>query len=489
MFSSLTGSDNGIISTRKIFFIMVFIEVVVLGVILFTNYKEIALYAGILLAPIVIFLDPTIGLALMVVTTSLDFVGYITSGTEGYKYFNITYFHFALMLTLLSTICSVLKRRKMHIPSISIWLPLMVFLFIYSISLIRTPDIKEASLFLLRTMVLSLTILMIVINIDRVWKLGFFTAVLITVPLAVAIITIYQFYSEGSVFAPIVMKMANVLGLPVYRSTGTFSNPNTLACFLMSGATLSFSMLFAKRIPYIIRAVLLGSSIALVLGLLATFSRGGWVSTICAVALVVVFHKKWSYFGYSAIFLVFCLFIISIKTPQMYAVVFDRFDTILKADEDASSSARISLMKSSVAMWFDHPIFGVGLRGFPVEFPRYIDPSMPHILREIDEAHTIQFEILAETGLIGLTVSTWLFFTVLFHGIRTFKTLKNQTLQCLQIGFVSLFIGYIINFTFATDLLNNIFWMTMGMIYAIPLIGSKYFPGHTPQELPQPVSV
>ncbi|MDP2982479.1 MAG: O-antigen ligase family protein [Candidatus Latescibacter sp.] len=473
MLSSLTGMEVGVFNTRKIFFLLLFLELVLLGIILFGDYQKFALYAGILCAPILIFLDPTIGLALMVITTSLDIIGYITSGTEGFKYLNITYFHFALTLTFLSTISSVLKRQKMHIPSANIWPPLLAFLFLYSISLIWTPDIKEASIFILRIIVLSLTVLMILMNIDRIWKFSFFVGILIAVPLVVAIITLYQFFSEGSIFAPIVMKMANALGLPVYRSTGTFSNPNTLACFLMAGATLAFGLLFAKGIPSIFRVALLATFITIILGLISSFSRGGWVSTMGAICLVVVFHKKWSYFGYFAIFLIFCLFIISIKTPQMYAVVFDRIGTIVNAGEDASSSARISLIKSSIAMWLDHPILGVGLRGFPVEFSTYIDPGMPRILREINEAHTIQFEILAETGIIGLTISTWLMMTVLFHGLRTMRSLKNQTLRCLQIGFLALFIGYIINFTFATDLLNNIFWMVIGMIYTIPLLDNK----------------
>ena len=134
-------------------------------------------------------------------------------------------------------------------------------------------------------------------------------------------------------------------------------------------------------------------------------------------------------------------------------------------------------------MWLDHPIFGVGLRGFPVEFSTYIDPGMPHILREINEAHTIQFEILAETGIVGLTIFTWLIMTVLFHGLRTMRSLKNQTLRCLQIGFLALFIGYIINFTFATDLLNNIFWMVIGMIYTLPLLESRILSLQAPLEL------
>ncbi|MFA6472648.1 MAG: O-antigen ligase family protein [Candidatus Latescibacterota bacterium] len=422
----------------------------------------------------------------MVITTSLDFMGAAESGVEGFRYLNFTLFHLAFLLTLVSTICSILMHQKIRIPSASIWFPLLAFLLLYTISLIRTPDIKEASLYVVRAMFLSMTIFIVIISIDRIWKLSLFVGMLIIVPLVVASITISQFFSEGSLFAPIVIKMANALGLPVFRATGTFTNPNALACFLMAGAALGFSLLFAKEIPSFLRLILLAAVITTVVGLLLSFSRGGWVSTFCAVIFVVVLQKKWSYFGYFAIFVIICLIIISIKTPQMYAVVFERLGSIFDPSQDASSTARIALLKSSVAMWFDHPIFGVGLRGFPVEFANYIDPNMPHILKELKEAHTIQFEILAEMGIVGLTIASWLFFTVLFHGIRTMKTIKNHTLRCLQIGSVALFIGYVINFTFATDLFNNVFWMTMGMIYTLPLIDNKYFSEQSLKELPQP---
>ncbi len=73
---------------------------------------------------------------------------------------------------------------------------------------------------------------------NKPWKVLFVTGAMIAAPLAVAVITLYQLYTEGTFFAPIVIKVANAIGLPVFRSTGTFRNPNNLACYLMIGVTL-----------------------------------------------------------------------------------------------------------------------------------------------------------------------------------------------------------------------------------------------------------
>jgi putative inorganic carbon (hco3(-)) transporter len=448
------------------------LELAALCVILFADVETQVLIAAVLIVPIVIILiplEPSIGLALMVVTTGLDFLGAVSDETSASN-FKLTYFHVAILLTFVSAGSNLLLRRRTTLPSADIWAPLIAFLILYVVSLTYTPYISDAIITCFRVIMLSICIPIIMINVNRPWRIGFLVGSMIFVPLAISALTLYQLYTEGSFFAPLVIKVANAIGLPVFRSSGTFSNPNSLACFLMVGIVLSFSLFFAKNIPSLIKYVLLASAVVITLGLIASFSRGGWISTIVAGALIVVFHKKWSYFGYFVIFIIICVFIISIKIPRLWEVVFERFGTLFDAGGDASSIGRLALIKSSIWIWMDHPIFGVGLRGFPMVYPDYMDPSMPHVFTELREAHTMQTEILAETGIVGLSIAAWLFFTILLHGIKSIRAIQNDSLRCLQIGFVSLFVGFLVNFTFATDITNNICWMSIGFIYAIPLV-------------------
>lgn len=468
----LTGLDRGAIGLRSVFVLLILLELTTMGIILFAKLETQVLYAVVLLVPLVIIvipLEPTCGLAIMVLTTGLDFLGVIAEDKSA-QYYKFTFFHLAAILTFISTGTNLILRKKTTIPSANIWPPLIMFLVMYSVSLIRTPYINDALFTCARVLMLSISVLIIMLTVDRRWKVGFVFVMMMLVPLGVAIVTVYQLFAEGSFFAPIVIKIANAIGLPVYRSTGTFTNPNSLACFLMVGVVLSFALMFAKGIPFPLRLLIFACVITTGIGLIASFSRGGWISTLFAAAFIVVLHKKWSYFGYFALFVFLCVFIISIKVPHLWEVVFERFGTIFEAQEDASSIARIALIKSSIWMWMDHPIFGVGLRGFPKLFQDYIDPSMPHVLSELREAHTIQTEILAEFGLIGIFISTWLIMTIFFHGIRSIRTMQNDLLRCIQIGFVSLLVGFVVNFSFATDITNNMCWMTVGFIYAIPLV-------------------
>ena len=55
----------------------------------------------------------------------------------------------------------------------------------------------------------------------------------------------------------------------------------------------------------------------------------------------------------------------------------------------------------------DHPINGVGVRGFRDAYPAYIQPGDPPLENGVAfHAHQIVLEVLSETGLIGLLL--WL---------------------------------------------------------------------------------
>ncbi|MFC1692919.1 O-antigen ligase family protein, partial [Candidatus Latescibacterota bacterium] len=339
--------------------------------------------------------------------------------------------------------------------------------------LIYTPDFAGGTFTFIRIAVMGLICMIIVESIDKMWKLKFIIYGMILIPVGISILSIYQILTGGTFYAPRVTKVATTLGLAVFRATGTFANPNGLGCFLMIGIVIGFGILFVKKLNPLLKLLLVISIIVSSAGILTTFSRAGWLSTIAGLIIIVALHKKWSYFWYITGAVVLITIMLSVYIPQLWEVIFDRFGSIFNPSEESSSSSRISLIRTGIWMWQDHPFFGVGLRGFPKMYYDYVDPNMPHILIEVNEPHTIQAQILAEEGLIGFVVATWLFITIVFQGLRYSFTLKDDFLRCTQIACTALFVGFVVNFTFAADLTNNAFWMTVGLIYAIPFI-EKY---------------
>ena len=181
-------------------------------------------------------------------------------------------------------------------------------------------------------------------------------------------------------------------------------------------------------------------------------------------------HKKWSYYFVFIGVVILLTIVLSIKIPRLWEVIFSRFGSIFDPLGEDSTSSRICLLRSGIWMWQDHPLLGVGFRGFPELYNDYVDPNMPYYLREVKEPHTLQVEILAEQGIIGFTIATWLFMTIIFHGIMTSIRMKDEFLKNAQIASTALVIGFLVSFTFAADIVNNAFWMLVGLVYAIPFV-------------------
>ena len=467
--------NSDVLNVRRIFWLMVIIEVLTMFALLYGDLIFWAYYFGIIITPLILLLipvEPAFGIVLMLVATGFDIMGALYQFSSQMR-FNLTVFHIALMLTLSSLLLNHLHRHKTTFHSIKLWPPLIAYLLILSVSLIYTPEFAQGGIMFVRILVMCLLTLIILESIDKIWKIQLVIWSMVIVPFTVSIYAIYQLTGEGAYLSRYVVKMATAIGLAVIRSSATFENPVRLACFLMVGIVVAFGMLFFKKQNPLIRLVLILSIIITSAGLLSTFSRGGWLSTFVAVMVVVALHKKWSYYWIFIGFMILTIIILSIKMPHIWEVVFDRFVSIFDPSGEESSSSRISLIKSGIWMWQDHPLLGVGLRGFPHYYYNYYDPNMPRVLYYVNEYHTIQTGILAELGLVGLIISTWLFITVFFHGLRTSLTLTNEYFKNVQITLFSLFIGFIVNFTFASDIANNTFWITIGLLYAIPIIAEN----------------
>jgi O-antigen ligase len=332
-----------------------------------------------------------------------------------------------------------------------------------------------------RLLILVVLALAMVMCIDSKWKVKFVMWSYVIIPISVSLFTVYDVITGGEFYKAQIIKVATELGIHVYRSTGTFHNPNDLATFLMIGVIVSFGLLFVKKMNIVLKILLIVCVLLTSAGLITTFSRGGWLSTFSGCFVLILLHRRWSYLGLFIGLLVTMFIVLSIKFPEIVLATFGRFATIFDPLNEGASSARISLIKTGIRIWQDNPIFGVGTAGHSYYAFDYIDPNMPRGEVDIVLPHTLQIKILAEEGLIGITIAVWFFFTVLFEGLRSIKTIKDEFLKNSQIILTSLFIGFIVCFTFNSDMHHNIFWITVGVIYAIPLVYRNNINSDNPQ--------
>ncbi|MFC1539194.1 O-antigen ligase family protein [Candidatus Latescibacterota bacterium] len=474
MNSRMLSINRGEIDFPKILLFLVIFEMIAMAVFLLGDTDAISYFFVIVFLPLLLLfipMEPLLGLPLMFIATGFDFFAQITEGDA--EIFVLTYFHIFMFMTFISVFLKHCLNRKLTFPSISLWPPLIAFLTMTLISTIYSPNFMLGFIEFVRLVVLTFLAFAILISIDSKKKVKFVVWSYILIPLSVAIFTIYEIITQGAFFSSQIARVATELGIPVYRSTGTFHNPNDLACFLMIGILLSFAVLIIEKTNKYTKVIMIVIIGIISFALIASFSRGGWLSTFVAIAFIIFLQRKWSYAALFGGVFILTFIVLSIKFPHIILSALDRFGSIINPFSEASSSSRISLIKAGIGMWKDHPILGVGEGGYRYYAFDYIDPDMPRAVASTREAHTLQAKILAEQGLVGFTIAVWFFYTVLFDGIRSIRTMKDKYLQRIQVGFVALFVGFIVNFTFASDMHNNIFWITVGVIYAIPLVYQK----------------
>ncbi len=458
----------------EILFASFFLIATIISVALYLKqYLFLGYFIAVIAAPFLVValpIEPVMGIMFMVVATGFDFLATIERGVGGVVQYNLTYFQIALIVTFMSLLLNLILRKKITIPSMNLWFPLITLYIIFAVSLMYTPSFKEGIIYFIRALAMSLIVIVVMLSMNSKRKIDIVLWTMILVTTAIGTLTIYQIITGGAVFSSNVVKMATSVGLAVYRATGTFNNPNDLGVFLMAGIVVTYGLLFTDK-PWPLRIMIIVLMGVMCGGILLSFSRAAWLATLTGFMLITAFQKKWSFYWIFLAVIALSIIFITVYQPLIWDAVMGRFTSIFNPAEDDSSSARISLIRSGIWMWQDHPLFGVGLRGFPQLYYQYLDPQMPLI--QVIEAHTLQILLLAEEGLIGFTIATWLFATIFFHGFVTGKSLRTPFLRHIQFTMTALFFSYLVYFTFAADMLNNIFWMVVGLIYAIPVLDAR----------------
>ena len=156
-----------------------------------------------------------------------------------------------------------------------------------------------------------------------------------------------------------------------------------------------------------VRMAMMGVTVFFVICVVATASRGGLAGlVILALAGISTSRHKIRY-----LLAMVVAGVILVKTaPDSWT---ERMDTLQAADQDSSFMGRVVVWKLSTLIALDHPFFGAGLHGVQAQdvWSAYVPsfdrlsfiPTDPPDLRP-HAAHSIYFEVLGDTGFLGLLV-------------------------------------------------------------------------------------
>jgi O-antigen ligase len=181
----------------------------------------------------------------------------------------------------------------------------------------------------------------------------------------------------------------------VRRAEGTTFDSHALGLFMSMTLTLPLSLALSPSIPgryRIIAASVFGLGLP---GLVASFSRAGWVSFIAASLALAFFFVVWR--ETRALFLgAVSLVLLSIP----FVIPFGKYieQRIFEAPPELIS-ARIETMEMSFVLWKENPLTGIGANAYmrAVEERLSIFEGEPYFI----PVHNMLLFVMTETGLIG----------------------------------------------------------------------------------------
>jgi putative inorganic carbon (HCO3(-)) transporter len=214
---------------------------------------------------------------------------------------------------------------------------------------------------------------------------------------------------------------------------GLFSNPNDLALHLVTMIPISLVLMMGARGP-IRKTVYLGSSLLLMAGLMATFSRGGFLGFMCVIAFMVWKLARRNRVVFGAIALTIVLATIALA-PSAYR-------SRISDTSDDSAIARTDDLKRSILIAARHPLFGVGMDNYIL----YSNANKA--------THNAYTQVASEMGLGALIFYLGFLLTPLGrlrrieHATRTGK--RKPPLHYLAVGLQASLVGYMVVSFFAS---------------------------------------
>ncbi|MFF0017540.1 O-antigen ligase family protein [Streptomyces sp. NPDC005374] len=223
------------------------------------------------------------------------------------------------------------------------------------------------------------------------------------------------------------------------RAVGTFGAQDVMGM----ATVVSFGLVCAVglalgRTPVRQRAVAAGCALALLVPLALSFSRGAWIATVVTIVVQLVLAGLGRALKVGAV--VAALGVILVGGFGVgSAMLQERVDSITQVTDtpDQSVTDRYTMWAAAVGMWREHPLTGVGLKGFPEHRDAHASLALSagsdtegagaaFRKQPLLSPHNMYLLILAEQGLIGLLALAGGWLALLVCGLRRLARVRRS---------------------------------------------------------------
>lgn len=241
------------------------------------------------------------------------------------------------------------------------------------------------------------------------------------------------------------------------RIYSVFGNPNIFAEYLIMIIPISVGLFwFSKSIHK--KALFLITTMILVLALILTMSRGGWIGFAFGIFVFILFVEKR---------------LLLLAIPAAIGGLFLLPDAILNRllsilnFADSSNDYRIRMWKFTLEVIKDNWLVGVGFGHLPFRqaFGKYTRTMVTY------HAHNTYLETMAEMGLLGFVVFISLLFVIFKYAIKKLVKGNDKYTKIISSGILSglaavLVHGLVENILYIPRIIIS-FWMLVGLIITL----------------------
>jgi O-antigen ligase len=158
-------------------------------------------------------------------------------------------------------------------------------------------------------------------------------------------------------------------------------------------------------------------------GLILSFSRGAWVSTIVALLAYCWILLRWKVFSLKK----------TLATASVMLLLFlptlPFISARLTSDDHNAAMSRVPLMSIAWNMIKAHPLVGIGGNTYVSVIRDYVPQD--YTQGYVDQVHNLYLLVFAECGIVGLAAILWLFGSILIQSRECAEYGKDEVVRHL----------------------------------------------------------
>ena len=300
----------------------------------------------------------------------------------------------------------------------------------------------------------------------------------------------------------------------VSRAYGTFGKPNTFAAYFeLTGPLLAALSIWSLRRAYrglssyrlerrtgmetsaLRRHELVWftaltlwfgfSSVISLAAIVASFSRGAWLGTGAAIAIMLIISDRRGALAVGALAVIVVLGGLAGGGSYAPAALKGRFQQlesqvrffdsrdILVTDANFAAVERMAHWQTGIAMFDAHPFTGVGIGNFNARFTEFA--VNPQFTISEGHAHNYYINAAAETGVVGLATYVWLILTGFWVSVRAVRRSKSDLGRAVGVGAVGVTTALMVH-----NVVENLHVLNLGVqlsiVWALAIIVTRFLP-------------